>query len=169
MPLSHCAQPQYQATLTHLVPVSRHATTTLVVLESFSKLLRRYYYSTLLDQVVTTCASTMDHRIEEVDESGSLTAIYVESSSNGRQRIDVIVSRRWEGSARPSHHEYGSTYRRLTISPQVTREARQVMVSNSWCVPTRWISPQCVRISGPLIAPCALVFGVQNKSSDSST
>ena len=42
----------------------------------------------------------MDHRIEEVDESGSLTAIYVESSSNGGQRIDVIVSHRLEGSAR---------------------------------------------------------------------
>lgn len=34
----------------------------------------------------------MDHRVEEIDESGNLTATYVESSSNGRQRIDVIVS-----------------------------------------------------------------------------
>lgn len=34
----------------------------------------------------------MNLSIEEIDATGSLTAIYVQSDSNGKHRVDVIVS-----------------------------------------------------------------------------
>ena len=34
----------------------------------------------------------MDIRIDEEDETGALTATYIESRSNGHGRIDIIVS-----------------------------------------------------------------------------
>ena len=70
------------------------------MLEISSKLLIDFYFTS---PDSSNCASIMDHRIEEIDESGRLTATYVESSSNGKQRIDVIVSQPLERCARPSH------------------------------------------------------------------
>ena len=36
--------------------------------------------------------SIMDLSIKEVDQTGSLTALYVESSANRKHRVDIIVS-----------------------------------------------------------------------------
>ncbi len=37
----------------------------------------------------------MDIRIDEEDETGALTATYIESRSSGNGRIDIIVSMNW--------------------------------------------------------------------------
>lgn len=84
----------------------------------------------------------MDLRIEELNETGELTTVYVQTHSNGNQRIDVIVS-----SVLGVRGDLGTknevpTDCRLIVPVEVTRETRKTMVSYPWSLPASWLPTQ---------------------------
>ena len=84
----------------------------------------------------------MDLYIEELNETGELTTIYVQTHSNGNQRIDVIVS-----SVLSMRGDLGTKNdvlpdRRLIVPVEVTRETRKAMVSHPWSLLASWVPTQ---------------------------
>lgn len=87
----------------------------------------------------------MDLRIDEVNETGELTTTYVQTSSNGNQRIDVIVSPVLgvRGELRTTNEVLLNPWLTLLIlSIEVPRENSKPMVSIAWSLPTSWLPTQ---------------------------